>query len=215
MRPSVIVVLSGLAASLSAAAQTPPPQAPQLSAPGVRLKTRPSTGLWMGPKHMLLEQTTLYDLQKAAGVGALADNHADAGLGMRWLCYSNLWTTPTERIWFTSRRKMGGPEARLMGVTAELLPAGVATADCPALPKALTPLRLDNGLWLNDLESSVGSLVGASIASDEEWQQFGYAGKVPGSGGCAPDGFDQLNGLTVQVRTGRVSFIVIYQVTSC
>ena len=118
---------------------------------------------------------------------------------MRWLCYTNLWTTPIERIWFTSHREMGGPEARLMRVTAELLPAGVASADCPALPKTLTPVRLDNGLWLNDLESSVGPLVGAS----------------PGSGGCAPDGFDQLNGLTVQVRTGRVSFIVISQVTTC
>jgi hypothetical protein len=208
-------MLRGLAASLFAAGETPPPQAAQLSAPGVTLETRPSTGLWMGPKHMLLEQTTLYEVQKAAGVGALADNHGDAGLGMRWLCYTDVWTTPTERIWLTSHREMGGPEARLMGVTAQLLPAGVATADCPALPKALTPLRLDNGLWLNDLESSVGPLVGASIASDEEWQQFGYASKVPGSGGCAPDGFDQLNGLTVQIRTGRVSFIVIYQVTSC
>jgi hypothetical protein len=215
MRRSVIVMLFGLAASLSAAAETPPPQAPQLSVPGVRLETRPSTGLWMGSKHILLEQTTLYDVQKAAGAGALANNHADAGAGMRWLCYTNLWTTPIERIWFTSHREMGGPEARLMRVTAELLPAGVASADCPALPKTLTPVRLDNGLWLNDLESSVEPLVGASIASDEEWQQFGYAGKVPGSGGCAPDGFDQLNGLTVQVRTGRVSFIVISQVTTC
>jgi hypothetical protein len=49
----------------------------------------------------------------------------------------------------------------------------------------------------------------------DEVQQFGYAGKVPGSGSCAPDSFDELNGLTVRVRTGRVSFIAIYQVTSC
>jgi len=215
MRPSVIVVLSGLAASLSAAAQTPPPQAPQLSASGVTLEARPSTGLWMGPQHMLLEQTTLYDVQKAAGVGALADNHADAGAGMRWLCYTDVSTTPIQRIWFMSHREMGGPEARLMGVTAQLLPAGVATADCPALPKALTPLRLDDGLWLNDPESSVGWAVGTRSISDEEWQRFGYAGKVHGSGGCAPDGFDQLNSLTVQVSTGRVSLIAIYQVTSC
>jgi hypothetical protein len=215
MKPSVIVVVSGLAASLSAAAQTSPPQAPQLSAPGVKLEVRPSTGLWMGPEHILLEQTTLYEVRKAAGVGTLTDNHADAGGGMRWLCYTDVSTMPIERIWLTSHREMGGSEARLMGVTAELLPAGVATLDCPALPKALTPLRLDDGLWLNDPESSVGWAVGTRSTSDEEWQQFGYVGKVHGSGGCAPDGFDQLNGLTVQVRNGRVSFIVIYQVTTC
>jgi hypothetical protein len=164
---------------------------------------------------MLLEKTTIYDVQKAARVGDVVHNHADAGNGMRWLCYTNVWTTPAERIWFTSHMEMGGPQANLMGVTAELLPAGVATADRPALPKALTPLRLDNGLWLNDPESSIGTAVGTSSPSDEEWQQFGYAGKLRESGACVPDGFDVLNGLAVRVRAGRVSFIVIYHVTSC
>ena len=110
---------------------------------------------------------------------------------------------------------MGGPEKRVMGVTAQLLPEGLATADCPALPPALTPVGIDNGLWLNDKMRAAANALHIAVNEGREWQQFSFSGKVPGTGGRPAEGCDLLNGFAVKLRAGRVAFLQIYQVTSC
>ena len=102
-----------------------------------------------------------------------------------------------------------------MGVTAQLLRKGSATADCPALPRTLTPIRVDNGLWLNDRARALTNVLHGAVKEGQEWQQFSYSGKVPGTGGRPPEGCDLLNGLGVKLRAGRVVLVQIYQVTSC
>jgi hypothetical protein len=194
-------------------AATPPPDTPKLQR-GIPLQTKPSTGLWLGSVHVILEQTTLSAVRKAVAAGSIS-SQGEAGQGISWLCYTNLSSPVPERIWISTGNEMGGPERRVMGMTAQLLPEGLVTADCPALPPALTPVRIDNGLWLNDKVRAVANVLHTPLNEGQEWQQFSYAGKVPGMGGRPPDGCDLLNGFAVKLRAGRVALLQIYQVTSC
>jgi hypothetical protein len=209
-----LVVVGAAIPSLPVAAATPPPSTPQLAWPGIALQAKPSTGVWMGSLHVVLEQATLFVVRKAAGVGVIS-SQGEAGEGISWLCYTNVSPTTPERIWISTQREMGGPEKRVMGVTAQLVVEGVATADCPALPPALTPVRIDNGLWLNDTAREVANALHTGVNAGRMWQQFSYSGKAPGSGGCRPEGFNLQNGLAVKLRNGRVAFLQLSQVTSC
>ncbi len=211
---AALVAVGTAIRSLPVAAATPPPETPQLARLDITLQAKPSTGLWMGNLHVVLEQTTLFEVQKAVTDGAIV-SQGDAGEGISWLCYTNPWSPTPERIWIFTHNEMGGPERRVMGVTAQLLPAGLASADCPALPKALTPVRIDNGLWLNDPVQAVGNALHAAVDPGQEWQHFGYSGKVRVAGGCGSEGSDLLNGIAVQIRAGRVVLVKITQVASC
>jgi hypothetical protein len=211
---AVLVAVGTVIPPPPVAAATPPPGMPRMAWPGIALQAKPSTGLWMGYLHVVLEQTTLFEVQKAVADGAIS-SHGDAGTGISWLCYTNAWSPTPERIWISTHNEMGGPERRVMGVTAQVLPAGVATTDCPALPRALTPVRIDNGLSLNDRVEAVSMTLHTAVDPGREWEQFGYSGKVPGSGRCGAEGFDLLNGLAVRIRARRVVFLQINQVTSC
>ena len=199
---------------LPVAAATPPPVTPRLPRADMALQAKPSTGLWMGSLHIVLEQTSLFAVRKAVAAGAIS-SQGEAGNGISWLCYTNLSSAIPERIWISSGNEMGGPERRVMGVTAQRLPEGLATADCPALPAALTPVRIDNGVWLNDKVRAVASALHAAVKEGQEWQRFSYSSKVPGTGGRPPERCDLLNGFAVKLRAGRVAFLQIHQVTSC
>jgi hypothetical protein len=208
------IVVGMTTALLPVTAATPPPRMPNLSWPGVALRAKPSTGLWMGSLHVVLERTTLFEVRKAVAAGSIS-SQGDAGEGISWLCYTNLSSPTPERIWISSHSEMGCPEKRVMGVTAQLLLEGLATADCPALPPALTPVRIDNGLWLNDAARAAANALHTVVNEGQEWQQFSYSGKVPGTGGRPPEGCDLLNGFSMKLRAGRVAFLQINQVTSC
>jgi hypothetical protein len=162
--------------------------------------------------HVILEQTTLTAVRNVVAAGSIS-SQGEAGEGISWLCYTNLSSPIPEQIWISSGNEMGGPERRVMGVTAQLLLEGLVTADCPALPRALTPVRIDNGLWLNDTVRAVADGLHTPVNEGQEWQQFSYAGKVPGMAGRP--GCDLLNGFAVKLRAGRVALLQIYQVTSC
>lgn len=204
------------ATTLAAPAEdvTPPPDLAPGSWLTVALKAKPSTGMWMGSLHVVLEQTTLSEIRKAVAAGGIA-SQGEAGEGISWLCYTNLSSPAPERIWISTQNEMGGPERRVMGVTARLLSTGLATADCPALPAALTPVRIDNHLWLHDTAQEVANELHSTVNAGQERLLFSYSGKVGGSGGCRPDGLDLLNDLAVTFRAGRVVSVRIDQVTSC
>jgi hypothetical protein len=211
---AAVVAVGAATPSVPVAAATPPPDTRQGSWRGIALQAKPSAGLRMGSLHVVLEQTSLFEVRKAVAAGAIS-SQGDAGAGISWLCYTNLSSPTPERIWISTHNEMGGPERRVMGVTAQLLLEGLATADCPALPPALTPVRIDNGLWLNDKERAVANVLHTVVTEGQEWQQFSYSGKVPGAGGRPPEGCDLLNGFAVKLRAGRVALLQINQVTSC
>jgi hypothetical protein len=99
----------------------------------------------------------LADIQKDAKVGSIY-HRGEAGGSEYWLCYTIRSPEPT-RVWFSSW-ELGGYYHAIenfyvsMGDAIEVIPS------CPELPKRLTPVLLDNSIWLgsdmNMLENSIG-----------------------------------------------------------
>jgi hypothetical protein len=165
----------------------------------------------MGSLHVLLEKTTLDDVRRAASAGDIA-HQGDAGGSVYWLCYTDSSSTPVQRIWIITG-EMGGPKHVVTNISAQLLPNGTATTDCPALPPNLKPLSLDHHIWLNTSASNVLTRLGAPSYQKGPWRSFDYRAKVPGN--CEGEGFDLMSGLLLRFEKGRVTSLRVYQVTSC
>jgi hypothetical protein len=176
------------------------------------MKKKPSTGVRMGSFSVRLEKTTLDEVRRAASVGDIA-HQGDAGESAYWLCYTNSTPTQVERIWIIAHGEMGGREHRITNISAELMPNGSATSDCPALPTNMKPLSLDNGLWLNATTSAAKAKLGAPSYQKGSWRSYDFQGKVPGN--CESEGFDLLSWLWLYFNNGRVNSLRVGQVTSC
>lgn len=199
-------------ASVTSSAGAPPQKSPFEDMPwNATLKSRPTSGINMGSLRVKFEETTLNNIRTTASAGEIA-HQGDAGGSIYWLCYTNLSPKRVERIWIISHGEMGGREHSVTLVSAQLLPVGKATADCPALPAKLKPLSLDNQLWLNSPASDVLKKLGVPSYQKEFWQSYNYQGKVPGD---CEGGFDLVNWLLVQVGKGHVTSLHAGQVTSC
>lgn len=200
-------------ASLNSFAGTPPPIAPfDAITWKATMKKRPSASVRMGSFRVRFEETTLDDVRRAARIGDLA-HQGDAGESAYWLCYTNMTATVVERIWIIAHGEMGAPKHFVTNISAELLPIGGATPDCPALPKSLKPLSLDNSLWLNASLGDVHSRLGTPSYRKGPWRSYDYQGKVPGK--CEGEGFDLMNWLWLRFDKGRVKSLFVGQVTSC
>ena len=200
-------------ASAPSFADTPPPKTPfadQLWK--ATLKNKPTTGLRMGSLRVQFEKSTLNDVRQAASAGEIA-HQGDAGESIYWLCYTNLSPSQVERIWIIAHGEMGGSEHSITSISAQLLPNGKATSDCPALPTNLKPLSLNHNLWLNSPESDVLKRLGTPSYQNKTRRSYNYQGKVQGN--CEGEGFDLLSWLLVQVGRGRVTSLHAGQVTSC
>ena len=200
-------------ASHNSFAETPPPIAPfDAITWKATMKRKPSTALRMGAFRVRFERTTLDDVRRAASVGKIA-HRGDAGESVYWLCYTNLSPAQTERVWVVADGEMGGPEHFVTNVSAELLPKGSATADCPELPNNLKPLSLDNHLWLGATEGAAHAKLGAPSYQKGAWRSYDFQGKVPGN--CEGGSFDLLAWLLLHFQNGRVNSLQVGQVTSC
>jgi hypothetical protein len=211
LRQFVLGILIG--AALNSFAQTPPPVAP-LDAINWKatMKRIPSTGLQMGTLPVRFGKTTLDDVRRAASVGEIA-HQGDAGESAYWLCYTSLGVTQAERIWVIAHGEMGGPEHYVTDISAELLPNGSATEDCPALPKNLKPLSLDNHLWIGASKGGATSKLGPPSFRKGAWRSYDFQAKVPGN--CEGGGFDLSAALLLHFQNGRVNLLHVGQVTSC
>lgn len=199
-------------ATVNSFAGTPPPTTPfDAMTWRATMKKKPSTGVKMGAFHVRFEKTTLDDVRKTVGVGYLA-HQGDAGESINWVCYTNVNPASVERIWIISHGEMGGRERRVTDISAELLPNGIATTDCPALPEGMKPLILDSQLWLGASESDARTRFGAPSYHKGPWRSFDYQGKARGN---CEGGFDVLNDLLLRFENGRVNFLHAGQVTSC
>lgn len=205
------VFLSSCLASSFAA--TPPPAIPSSSLPQQTvLQSSPLTEMTMGRLHVRLEETSLDEVRAAASAGVIA-HQGDAGESIYWLCYTNLNSTPAERIWVLSDGEMGGDEHRVTGVSAQRLPGGHASADCPAMPITLTPLKLESGIWLDTPPHAARKKLGTVSFQSGSWESYDYKGKISGS--CAGDGFDVTSSLMLQVLGRRIQSLRISRITSC
>jgi len=199
-------------ATVMAFAGTPPPTTPfDEMTWQATMNRKPSTGVKMGPFHVRFEKTTLDDVRKTVGIGDLA-HQGDAGASINWVCYTNVNPARVERIWIISDGEMGGPERRVTGISAEGLPNGIATTDCPALPAGMKPLILDSRLWLGATESYARTRFGVPSYNQGPWRSFNFQGKAKGSCG---EGFDVLNDLLLRFENGRVNLLHARQLTSC
>jgi len=198
---------------LCALGDTPPPKYPFDAVTwDATLKAEPSLGLKMGPTYVRLEQTTLNDVRRTISIGDIA-HQGDASESVYWLCYTNVTSTAVERLWIMANGEMGGSEHSITNITAQLLPKGSATKDCPALPRRFTPLSLDHHIWLQDSVSSILKKLGRPSYQKGRWWSFDYQGKVPGN--CEGEGFDLVNSLLVETNHGRVRSLSLDRVTSC
>ncbi len=212
-RRRAILLGALISASLSSFAETPPPIAPfDAITWKATMKRKPSTGLQMGAFRVRFERTTLDDVRRAASVGEIA-HRGDAGGSAYWLCYTNPGATQAERVWIVAHGERGGSAHYITNISAELVPNGAATADCPALPNRLKPLSLDNRLWLGASEGAALAKLGAPSYKKGAWQSYDFQGKVPGK--CEGGGFDLSAWLLLHFQNGRVNSLQVGQVTSC
>jgi hypothetical protein len=209
-----VVVLAFLATMpVGTLADTPPPRTPfDAITWDATLKAEPSLGVRMGSFYVRLEKTTLDDVRRVASVGDIA-HQGDAGESVYWLCYTNVGPTPPERIWIMAHGEMGGDEHFVTNISAEVVPSAKATTDCPTLPAKLTPVSLDQDIWLRSLVGDVLTKLGQPSYEKEAWRSFNYRGKVPGD--CENEGLDLLSSLLVRVKSGQVTSLYLNRVTSC
>jgi hypothetical protein len=176
------------------------------------MKQSPVTGLQLGTLTVKFEKTKLADILQAAAAGDIA-HQGDAGESVYWVCYTNSQVNRTERIWLMAHGEMGGSEHYVTDVSAELLPNESPSKDCPALPQSLTPVVLDNSLWIGSSEGGATSKLGAPSLHKNSWRSYDFQTKV--SGDCGGDGFDRETSLLLHFRNGRVDRLQAGQTTSC
>ena len=209
----VVLLLVTLEPCANALADAPPPRLPFDAVTwDATLKAAPSLGMKMGSFYVRLEKTTLDDVRRAASVGDIL-HQGDAGESVYWLCYTNVTSGATERIWIMAHGEMGGPDHSVTNITAQLLPTRKATADCPALPQKLKPLSLDHNIWLQTPLSDVVKKLGVPSYEKGSWRSFDYRGKVPGN--CEGEGFDFMSSLFLKLNSARVTSLYLDQGTTC
>jgi hypothetical protein len=165
------------------------------------LDRNPVVPLHLGALVVVLEKTTLAEVQQAAGVGEV-HHHGDASEALHWLCYSLPATN--DRVWFTSSEMGGGTV--IDGVIAQRFADSLSTwAACPALPAALTPLRIGDGFVLGATPEQTQRTFGKPMPAGENWHYIHYG--VDGD-------FEVTGEASVHFDGGRVSGVRLGQSTS-
>ena len=184
---------------LACAGDPIPPPGDDASLDGwVTVASDPTRVLRLGDFDVVLETTTLRDVQAAVGTGRL-DQAGDAGESVRWICYT--WPAGGQRLWLTSG-VIGGGE-RIDGITAIAFSGRAMETDaCPELPARSTPVRVVDGPWLGSSEAEVRAAYGPP--SGERWA-YAYEGKQGRFDVLAHRVFRFADGKATFVRMGRVT----------
>ncbi len=188
-------VLACAGAPASAQAIAPPPW-PATHGDPPALAADPVHPLKLGPLRVTLYASTLADVQRAVGAGALT-RHGKGTEALDWLCYTLVDAEPAQRIWFTSSELAGGN--KIDGVTAIELAAGErAQASCPELPAKFRPVRFDDGLWLGALSPEQRRAMAIPAQGNATWGGL-YRGTI--------GALDVLGTISVEVRRSRAIVI--------
>lgn len=165
------------------------------------LDRNPVVTVHLGSLDIVLEKTTLGEVQRAAGVGEVR-HRGDASESLHWLCYSLPATN--DRVWFSSSEMGGGTV--IDGVIAQRHGDGLPRrAACPAMPEALASLRFGDGFALGATPEQAQRTFGKPRAAGENWHYIHYG----------LDGEFEVSGeASLRFTDGRVSGVRLFQGTS-
>lgn len=208
--------LGGLCLGATAMAATSPPVIDEhisKSHASWRAGAKPSDGLSMGTLKVQLEQTTLSEVLRTVGSGAI-DHQGDAAENIYWLCYTGLTDGRNLRVWIEASGEMGGPEHRVTNIAVRTVAGTDPVSDCPALSEIFEKMSFNNGIWLGASQAAVQQALPLGLLHIGKQAFVGYQGKVANDGQCN-GGYDVLNSFYLTFRDGVVVAIDAGQVTSC
>ena len=207
----ILVLIASCVASVSAFAESPPPRSPFGAITWTATKReKPSAGMTMGQFQVKFEETTLDEVRGTTSVGRIA-HQGDAGESIYWLCYTDVGANYVDHIWIIAHGEMGGSERRVTSVSAMRVTGGSASSDCPALPKAMSPVMLGTGIWLGESSIDIDKKLGAPSHKKGSWQSYDYSGRSHSK--C--EGDDVMNWLVLHIEGGRMNQLHAGQVTAC
>jgi hypothetical protein len=159
-----------------------------------------------GSLNIVLEKTTLFDVQRA--FGGMLQHQGDAGEATEWLCYAG----PSKRgeptlFWFLSG-EMGGAEESILSVAQQSNPGGKLPEGCANAPHDLTSIDFgvpNVGAKLGDVTSHVGA------AKPDVNGHFHYAASYPSQ---QSKDFTVTQTLVYTTKNSIITGVAITQVTS-
>jgi len=200
-------------------APLPPPDQPGAGAGAATLARMPASRLRLGALDIVLEETTLAQVQAALAAGRIAER-GDAGDHILWLCYTVEGEHARQRLWLVSSGELGGAEHVVDGVAAAVVPAGAPVpASCPLLPARLT-LSLDREIWLGLTRDELIRRLGKPSEERGEALDFAYDGGIklaPGRPESADEqelDLDVTSTLRVELSEGRAARLWASKITS-
>lgn len=184
----------------------PPPTMPNMNHIPSKLTAPATSKVLLGKLIVELELTTLGEVQKSAGVGAI-QHMGDAGGSEDWLCYTTSLRGQSERIWISSG-ELGGSEHAVDSFYAVANTNSKESAHCPELPARLRPVSLGSPIWLGSSPHQLNALYGEPSMKSSGWWFYSYSGKVP------VNGFDRLAILGAHVINGKIVGLFVSQATT-
>ena len=214
MRLGYVVALITFGCASIAGAVEAPPRSPfdSIDWP-MTMRFAPSKGAVLGRFQITFERTTLDAIRAEVGMGAVSHSGGGAD-SLLWLCYTVATATRRERLWIASSAEMGGSNHAVTLVTAVVVDAVGSDPDCPLLPKRLTPVALDHGIWLGSSSRDLTRSLGTPSHVAAPWNVYDFLSKVAGNGKC-DGGYDRINWLDAKLNGRAVIEISAGQVTSC
>jgi hypothetical protein len=210
-RQLLLALLAG-ACSAVAAQVAPPNWNEDLSGEGT-LSKQPVVGIYLGSSYVKLEETTLSDVRRKAGVGTIAQRGQD-GTRVSYLCFTDDVSPLKARLWLISS-VMGGSDLAVVELNAIAIGNDdKSTGACPRLPKHLRPVMLDRGIWLGTSEESLKKRLGEPSIRQEGWIAFNFFGKLPGPYHGKIVNWDAISVLSVELSAGRVAALRANRMTS-
>lgn len=182
----------------------PPPQLPNIDNLTPTLGASPIRNIRLGKLSIVLEHTTLHDIQELAEVGTI-HRRGDAGGNESWICFTIVSGAMRERVWLASG-ELGGPEHSIDSFYASVS-LEPPSSSCPELPARLRPVSLGDTVWLGAEPRELRHLSSKPSGMVGDWQFYSYSGKVP-------SGFERLAIFGVHVSRSRIDALYESQVTT-
>ena len=209
----------GLAAVLGAgtarAGLPLPPTDPWNELPVATLETKPANALKLGSVTVWLEFNTLAEVMRVAGVAEIA-HFEDDKAAFDWICYDN--AALHQRLWFISDTDNGGAQRMVTSVAAQFVYSN-SSDGCALLPKTLSKVALDRGVWLDSSEAELAQKLGEPSGVLRDWRSY-YSNHrmvqprtTPNEAGEMQDDIAESSYLNLRVEDGHVVQLIAGKMT--
>jgi hypothetical protein len=159
-----------------------------------------------GSLDIVLEKTSLFDVQRAFG-GTL-QHEGDAGEATEWLCYAGPNAHGEPALFWFSSGEMGGAEESILSVAQQSNPDGKLPDGCTNAPRELTHIDFGVpgvGATLRDVTSHIGA------TKPDANGHFPYAASYPSS---QSKDFTVTQTLVYTTKKNVITGVAVTQVTS-